>query len=91
MTNEADQAQVPALSEELGEAGINADFPMLSEHRKGEPGRWRIGDDLVIRRGADGGIQHCIGYFTPSQVAARKAWAEKMFKEVGGLFMKYRA
>ena len=78
-------------SDGLGAAGINADCPMLSERRKGEPGRWRIGEDLVIRRGEGGGIQHCIGYFTVSQVAARKAWSDEVFKAVGVLFSKYRA
>lgn len=66
-----------ATPEELTAAGIDAAHPFAkSERRIGQPGRWRIGDDLVTRRGSDGGIVHSFGYFTPGQIAYRQAWAK---------------
>jgi len=69
--------QKHATPEELRAAGIDPEHPVASsERRRGEPGSWRVGDDLVTRRATDGGIVHHLGYFTPQQVANRRAWAE---------------
>jgi len=44
---------------------------------KGEPIRKRIGDDL-LERTEGGHVSYYWGYYTPSQVLARKQFAEKM-------------
>ena len=75
--------------EEAKAAGINIECPMMSERRPGAAGQWRVHDGLVTRR-PSGGITHAFGYFTPEQVAARKAWFDRLAREVGPIFGKYQ-
>ena len=73
-----DGSMQEASAEYLAAAGINAASPFNSERRIGESVRVRIGDDLVTRRGIDGGMEICIGYFTKSQTLAREQWARNL-------------
>ena len=81
MTDKDDLMQ-EASAEYLADVGINADSPFNSERRIGDPVRVRIGDDLVTRRGHDGGMEICIGYFTKLQTDARKLWARQVAESV---------
>lgn len=45
--------------------------------------RYRVGNDLIINR-ADGGVNHCIGYYEPHQVAHRQAFASAIYEAIAG-------
>ena len=69
-------------AEYLVEQGINPESPMSSERIRFKPLRVRFGDDLIIRRSIDGGIERSFGYFADHQVKWRAAWSKKVFEEI---------
>ncbi len=62
-------------ADELRELGFNPECVMTSQRTPGRPVRVRYGDHLVSRS-AQGRISIAIGYFTPHQIAFRKAWCD---------------
>lgn len=62
---------------ELRSLGVYPESPMSSPRHKDWPIRVRHGDNL-IERSRYGCINVSIGYFTPSQVLARKVFGEMM-------------